>query len=33
MPLRSDDPLPPSEAFATIMGSVDQLTGGGPSPD
>ena len=33
MPLRSDDPLPPSEAFATIMGSVDQLTGGGASPD
>ena len=33
MPLRSDAPLPPSEAFATIMGSVDQLTGGGASPD
>jgi RNA polymerase sigma-70 factor (ECF subfamily) len=33
MPLRSEDPLAPSEAFATIMGDVDHLTGGGPSPD
>ena len=33
MPLRSQDPLAPSEAFATIMGDVDHLTGGGPSPD
>ena len=33
MPRRSEDPLAPSEAFAAIMGDVDQLTGGGPSPD
>ncbi|KTE23019.1 MULTISPECIES: sigma-70 family RNA polymerase sigma factor [unclassified Sphingopyxis] len=33
MPLRSDDPLAPSEAFASIMSDIDQLTGGGPSPD
>ena len=33
MPLRSTDPLAPSDAFASIMGNVDRLTGGGPSPD
>jgi len=33
MPLRSADPLAPSEAFASIMGDVASLTGGGPSPD
>jgi RNA polymerase sigma-70 factor (ECF subfamily) len=33
MPLRSETTLAPSEAFAAIMGDVDQLTGGGPSPD
>ena len=33
MPLRSGDPLPASEAFAAIMGDVDQLTGNGPPRD
>lgn len=33
MPRRSEDPLAPSEAFATIMSDVDHLTGSGPSPD
>lgn len=33
MPLRSTDALPPSEAFATIMGDVDQLTANGPAAD
>jgi RNA polymerase sigma-70 factor (ECF subfamily) len=31
MPLRSDDATPASEAFAAIMGDVDQLTANGPS--
>lgn len=33
MPRRSEDPLQPNDAFATIMGDVDHLTRGGPSPD
>ncbi len=33
MPLRSTDTLPASEAFASIMGDVDQLTGNGAAPD
>ena len=33
MPRRSADEIPSSEAFRTIMDNVDQLTGGGPSPD
>ena len=30
MPLRSEDPLASSDAFATIMGTVDELTANGP---
>ncbi len=33
MPLRSDDPLTPNDAFATIMGDVDKLSGGVSPPD
>ncbi len=33
MPLRSGDAMPASEAFAAIMGDVDQLTGNGPPRD
>lgn len=33
MPLRSGDPVGPSEAFASIMGDVDQLTRASPAPD
>lgn len=33
MPLRSLDADAPSDAFTTIMGDVEELTRGGPSPD
>src|SRR3546814_3098005 len=33
MPLRSEDELPASDAFAAIMGKVDDLTANGPAGD